>query len=523
MKKTILICAFFLSFTDAVFAQSNFPKSEMEDKTQIMSSAYWQIWNSAVQLKIDKDIEQNRKADAVLHLKNVKAGTEVNVEQISHDFIFGAHIFNYNQLGSKVLNDKYKSLYGPVFNSATIAFYWNKYEMKPGQPRIKEEYIDTEAYWNSVKEPKTEPHWRRPATDPVVEFCESKGIRLHGHTLVWGNRRWHFPSWIASDLMTPKEKPKMDALVKEYASDKNTLKEERYQDDYKQLNTAAIANRFPAFTKTLATTQEKRIKAIANYYKGRLQSWDVVNESAKDYEAGNLVAGASLAKSWYGLMPGDYDYTSLKTAEEAFPKSVALNINDYHMGEAYADQVNSLLARGSKIDIMGSQMHKLGTKGSLEASQGKEIETPNVVWERMNIFAKTGLPIHLSEITIASPTQDEKGLAIQAILTQNMYRLWFSIKPVMGITWWNVVDDCGAAGESAKSGLFTREMQPKPAFNALNNLVNQEWKTKQTIKIQNDGTLKFRGFKGRYKVTWKDKNGKSQTSEFYLKNDGDGF
>ncbi len=523
MKKTILISALFLFFVEFAFSQSTFPKSEKEDKSQIMSSAYWQIWNDNVQQQIDQDIEKNRKADAVLRLKNVKAGTEVKVEQISHDFIFGAHIFNYNQLGAKELNDRYKNLYGTLFNSATIAFYWNKHEMKPGQPRFKEEYKDTEVYWNSVKEPKAEPHWRRPATDPVVEFCERKGIRLHGHTLVWGNRRWHFPSWITSDLMTPEEKPKMDALVKEYASDKNTLKEEMYQDEYKKLSPSQLATMFPAFTKTLAETQEERIKEIANYYKGRLQSWDVVNESAKDYNAGDLVAGASLSKSWYGLMPGDYDYTSLKTAKEAFPKEVALNINDYYMGEAYANQVKSLLARDSKIDIMGSQMHKLGTKGSLEASQGKEIETPKVVWERMDIFSKTGLPIHLSEITIASPTQDEKGLAIQAILTQNMYRLWFSIKPVMGITWWNVVDDCGAAGESAKSGLFTREMQPKPAFNALDNLVNQEWKTKQTIKIQKDGTLKFRGFKGKYRVSWKDKSGKVQTSEFYLKNDGDGF
>ncbi|MCD0488819.1 FAD-dependent oxidoreductase [Pedobacter sp. MC2016-14] len=523
MKTTIVIGILSFFFIERAFSQNTFPKSEKEDKNQVMSSAYWQIWSTDVQQKIDRDIDKNRKADAVLQISDVKIGTELKIEQISHDFIFGAHIFNYNQLGTKELNDKYKNLYGTLFNSATIAFYWNKHEITPGKPRYEEEYRDTEAYWNNVKDPKAELHWRRPATDPVVEFCESKGIRLHGHTLVWGNRRWHFPGWIAGDLMTPEEKLKMDGLVKTYASDKNTLKEEMYQEEYKKLSPAQLADLFPAFTTTLAETQEKRIKEIANHYKGRLQSWDVVNESAKDYNAGNLISGASLSKSWYGLMPGDYDYTSLRTAKEAFPENVALNINDYDMGEAYANQVKSLLARGSKIDIMGSQMHKLGTKGSLEASEGKEIETPHMVWERMNIFSRTGLPVHLSEVTIASPAQDEKGLAIQAILTQNMYRLWFSIQPLMGITWWNVVDDCGAAGESAKSGLFTREMQPKPAFYAINNLINKEWITRETIKVQKDGQVKFRGFKGKYRVTWTDKSGKVQHSEFYLKKDGDGF
>lgn len=162
----------------------------------VMSEAYWKLWNPEVQAKIDRDIEQNRKADAVCKLGTVPVGTEVKVEQLSHDFIFGAHIFNYNQLGTRERNEKYKELYGTLFNSATISFYWKKFEMQPNRPRLREEYWDTEAYWNGVEEPKKEPHWRRPSSDQVVRFCESKGIRLHGHTLIWGNRRWQHPEWL---------------------------------------------------------------------------------------------------------------------------------------------------------------------------------------------------------------------------------------------------------------------------------------------------------------------------------------
>ena len=34
----------------------------------------------------------------------------------------------------------------------------------------------------------------------MVEFCRSKGIRLHGHTLVWGNNRWQIPDWLISRI-----------------------------------------------------------------------------------------------------------------------------------------------------------------------------------------------------------------------------------------------------------------------------------------------------------------------------------
>ncbi len=523
MKKNVLLFFLLLIAVARATAQMPFPQIEREDVKQVMSSAYWKIWNAEVQHKIDQDIDKNRKADAVLKFNTAPIGSQIKIEQLTHEFIFGAHIFNFDQLGAKELNDRYKNLYGTLFNSATIAFYWNKFEMQPNKPRYKAEYKDTEKYWNNVREPLLEPHWRRPATDPVVAFCESKGIRLHGHTLVWGNRRWNFPSWIVTDLMTAAEKVKMDGLVKEYATDKNELKAEVYQDAYQKLSPSKLAQLFPAFTKTLTAVQDKRILELANHYKGRIHSWDVVNESAKDYAAGNLIAGESLSKSWYGLMPGDYDYKCFQVAQQAFPKNVLLNINDYAIEDAYATQVKSLISRGCKVDIMGSQMHKLGSNGSLQAAEGKEIETPQMVWDKMNMFSKTGIPIHLSEITIASPTDDEKGRNIQAILAQNMYRLWFSIKPIMGITWWNVVDGCGAPGESSLPGLFTRKMEAKPAFDALNNLINTEWKTKQTIQLPKDKTIKFRGFKGKYRITWTDNKGKVQVSTFTLKNDGDGL
>ena len=510
-RKTIFIFLLIFSIYQLTVNASDLNEKQKtnskSEESKVMSEAYWKLWNPEVQAKIDRDIEKYRKADAVLSFEGLPAGTAVKVEQISHDFIFGAHIFNFNQLGTSERNQKYKDLFGTLFNSATIAFYWKKFEMQPNRPRFKEEYWDTEVYWNGVEKPKEEPHWRRPSSDQVVEFCESKGIRLHGHTMLWGNRKWQHPEWLFETFCPQEEKEKLNKLTK---------------DELYKLSPSQIEELAPVFFKEMARLFEKRIVELANYYGGRLDSWDVVNESATDYH-GQCITGDAVCKSRYGLMPGDYTYNAFKTADRVFPKNVVLNINDYANNENYANQTKDLLANGCRIEIMGSQMHLFNPQLCLDIANGKPIESPQKVWDKMEVISKAGLPIHLSEITITSPGDDKRGREIQAIIARNLYRLWFSIEPMMGITWWNVVDDCGAPGEPTISGLFTRNMEPKPSFFALNKLINDEWKTQTTVIVEENGQAKFRGFKGNYRLSWKNSAGKEQTAEFYLKEDGDGW
>ena len=178
MKTTVTATCLVLA---AMVAQGEFKM----DRTA-MSAKYWEIWNDGVQAKIDAAIERNRKADAEIAV-DAPAGTEVTVEQTSHAFFFGAHIFNYNQLGKKEWNDRYKALYGTLFNSATVAFYWRTLEVYPHAPRFAESYEDTENFWNACPQPKEQPHWRRPAPDPVISHLKTRGCRIHGHPLVWGN------------------------------------------------------------------------------------------------------------------------------------------------------------------------------------------------------------------------------------------------------------------------------------------------------------------------------------------------
>ena len=501
MKKLVVSTMMLLLWMCAI-AQNRVPRSQKEDKDHTMSEAYWEIWNPKVQARIDADIDANRKADAILNL-GLPAGTEVTVEQVSHDFIFGAHIFNFNQLGTHERNERYKELYGTLFNSATIAFYWKTFETEPGRLRFATEYWDTEEFWNHCENPKAQTHWRRPSTDQVVEFCESKGIRLHGHTMIWGNRGWQHPDWIYQKYMTPDEKAKVA------------------KDAYKAWSDEQLCETLPEYSKTLNDLFKKRIIDLISHYGGRLQSWDVVNESATDYHKMN--PGGTLMKSSYGIMPADYPYKAFQIAQKEFPAQVRLNINDYNLGQDYLDLVKDLTSRGCKIDIMGAQMHLFNPQQCLDIADGKHIQTPDHIWGWSGLLSQADIPIHLSEVTITSPGNDARGRRIQAIITQNLYRLWFSLKPMMGITWWNVVDDCGAPGEPSVSGLFDRDMKPKDAYFALENLINNEWKIRFSVKMGKKGVIKFRGFKGNYKVSWTDADGNVVTREFYLKDDGDGI
>ncbi|MGV8092985.1 MAG: endo-1,4-beta-xylanase [Mangrovibacterium sp.] len=424
----------------------------MQNKSysHIMSEAYLKFWNPEVQAKIDQDIKQNRKADAVCHLKSVSEGTEVKVEQISHLFLFGGNTFLFGDLKTPEKNRKYEDTFGTLFNAATIAFYWKTLEPEQGKPR----YEAGSSY-----------EYRRPATDPVVAFCESRGINMNGHAIIYGMRQWGHPAWM------PEDREKMEKLF------------------------------------------EAHVRELAKRYKGRVQRWDVVNES--------------IDQANRGLMPDDYTYKTYSWAMKYFPKSVSFNINDcdIHWGptKRYVEIARDLIDRGIRLDNIGVQMHVFNPNGARNIANGANVLTPEKNYAVLDCLAEAERPIHISEVTITAPDETREGWEIQAAITRNLYRLWFSDPKVMGITWWNMVDGGAAPGEPSYSGLYDKEMNPKPVYYVLDDLINHEWKTKMTVKAGEKGVVQFRGFKGNYRLTWKDKSGKEQHAGFILKQDGDGI
>lgn len=127
--------------------------------------------------------------------------------------------------------------------------------------------------------------------------------------------------------------------------------------------------------------------------------------------------------------------------------------------------------------------------------------TPESIRAGLDLMAGTGRPLHVSEVTIPAPGVDAKARMIQATVARNFYRACFSHKATMGITWWNTVDGGGYAGEPEVSGLLTKDLERKPVYDVLDELINQEWKTKCTVKAKG-GKVAFRGFRGKYRLSW---------------------
>ncbi len=516
----------------SVVAVAGVVMAEWHADMSAMSPEYWKIWTPEVKAKLEADIEKYRKADFAGEL-GVPAGTDVKVEQVSHAFYFGAHIFNYGQLGKKEWNDRYKELYGTLFNSATVAFYWKTLEPYQGRVRFQEDYRDTEDFWNNCPHPKDQPHWRRPAVDPVINFLRSRDLRIHGHPLCWGNNEWQTPTWIWDEFCPQAEKEALEAAsgvklpannwrlpigVKDFTRDTGSWSG-GWAKIFKKLSEEEVAKLCPTYFANLNKFTFERVRQIAEKYGTRVQSWDVCNESAPDFR-GKSVTGKPFQKSpRYGITAGDLCYNAFKTAQTYLPKSAWLNINDYDMSDNYFKQIKDLEANGCRIDVVGSQMHLFNPAESVNIAQGRGPAhlRPEGIAARFELLSKADKPIHLSEITITAPDNSARGQMVQAIITRNLYRAWFAVEKMNGITWWNVVDDCGAPGEPSISGLFTRDMRPKTAYHAMNDLIHNVWKTRTTVKADAAGKVAFRGFRGRYRLSWKDKDGKAQSKFVMVK------
>ena len=110
---------------------------------------------------------------------------------------------------------------------------------------------------------------------------------------------------------------------------------------------------------------------------------------------------------------------------------------------------------------------------------------------------------------------------MQAFIVRNLYRLWFSIPKMAGITWWNLGDNTAhSIANTFGGGLLDKELKLKESYKILDELINHEWKTQADGKTFDNGIFLFRGFHGKYNV--KVKYGKVKKEfEINVSKDGD--
>ena len=157
--------------------------------------------------------------------------------------------------------------------------------------------------------------------DALVKWCLENNIKVHGHTLAWHGQTapWFF-------------QPGADGQP---------------------------------VTRELAMERlKKHIQTVVGHYKGKLFSWDVVNEAIND--RGNGETENLRNSNWYRLIGPDFLTLAFKWAREADP-DVQLYYNDYNIEQGAVKNTGKhassmlllqrLIKEGAPIDGVGIQGH----------------------------------------------------------------------------------------------------------------------------------------------------------------------
>lgn len=324
-------------------------------------------------------------------------------------------------------------------------------------------------YWDALEPEEGKPRfakdsarvYRRPAPDLCLEFCEAHGIEPREHALAYEQ---FFPKWL-------------------YGAPISRVK-------------AAL---------------EKRFAEIAARYADKIPTIEITNEML--WEEGRT--------SFYD--DADYVAWCFKTAEKYFPNNqLAVNdATDMAWGmrprtcSAYYSYLEAALLKGARIDAVGMQFHMF-SKREREYEETRPYYDPKNLFAHMDLFARLGKPLQITEITVPSYSWEKEDEEIQADILEYLYSIWFSHPAVEQIIYWNLIDGyahvwdpdpaviAASQGNMAQGenyyhgGLLRFDLSKKPAFDRLDELINRRWHTEEALETDADGNASVRAFYGTY-------------------------
>jgi len=267
--------------------------------------------------------------------------------------------------------------------------------------------------------------------DAIIGFGEMTGMRLRWHPLIAHTQN---PAWLFQDKANPSR---------------------------------------PASREVLNQRLRTYIQTVMRRYRGRIDSYDVVNEVLSD-RAG-LRTGAEGSK-WHEILGADYIDNAFRWAREADPDA-QLVINDYNLEsdtrkrQEMVNLVRGMKQRGVPVDAIGIQMHI-------------DIKSPSVqqIRETIELFASLGVKVMITELDISiytSASEAKKQVSAEILLEQaQRYKDIFAMLREQAqkgnltdmVVIWGTSDntswknDFPVPGRTDAPLLFDGRLQSKPAF-----------------------------------------------------------
>jgi endo-1,4-beta-xylanase len=257
--------------------------------------------------------------------------------------------------------------------------------------------------------------------DALVDAALSGGMKMHGHTLVWHEQS---PEWMNSP-----------GIPRDGAVENLTV----------------------------------HIKTVAGHFKGRVSSWDVVNEALNDNPARPQDWRAALRQSpWYQAVGPEYVELAFLAAREADPDA-KLYYNDYNL-----DNLNKSLAVYNLVKELNEKYPNAGGRPLIDGvgMQGHYGVTTSVsnVERSLKLFSSLGIEVSISELDVQAGSGEkltEPQAAAQGIAYAKLFQVFKKYAADIGrVTFWGL-DDGTSWRKAASPTLFDKELKAKLAFYAV--------------------------------------------------------
>ncbi len=395
--------------------------------------------------KLERGIRENRMG--VFSLKFFENGERifpdvVKVNQVSHEFKFGCSLFLLDQFPEEERNKAYRESFKRIFNCGVVPIYWDALEPEEGRPRFDKDSPNI---------------WRRPAIDLVRDYCVENNIRMKAHCLAYNSFN---PSWL----------PESNRGINIALARRVAALGSRYRYDFEDMD---VIN--------------EMYWVYKNCYKGNgMRNFQITDES--DHE-----------KFCFDLAKREFPVTRLFWNEGCFETFA----KDAYVGtrSRYYLMLKEQLAKGTKIGGIGMQFHAFTAKDK-ETTAAAPLYDPLRLLDLFDCYSEFKLPIHLSEVSIPSWSNEKDDEEIQAELVKRMVTLWFSQKYIDAFIWWNLVDGTAYGNENVfHAGLMRNDLSPKPAYKVVDELEHKIWHTGLESSGKDERFL-FEGYFGDYDVTF---------------------